>query len=185
MDSFYKLLIKDSLDREDMEAFEAEKLKNSHEILQMFRESNAVYHSFIAKSMIQLSLGSVLLLLVGWILLYGLAPEDIECEVFQQHYICVVPLATFYYKIVTVSMMAMIGYLLCNLWTLVWVVFRNINPFHKFMTKTYQHVDKELTLEKAGKKPDFFKHCLPSAETAEPFFDIYLCLLYTSPSPRD
>ena len=37
MDTFYKLLVKDSLDREDVEAMEKENIKKSHEIQQMFR----------------------------------------------------------------------------------------------------------------------------------------------------
>ena len=42
MNVFYNLMIKESLNREDVEALEKDNYKNSHEILQMFRESNAM-----------------------------------------------------------------------------------------------------------------------------------------------
>jgi hypothetical protein len=35
MSSFYKLLVKESLDREDVEAMEKENVKDCHEILQV------------------------------------------------------------------------------------------------------------------------------------------------------
>jgi hypothetical protein len=60
MDAFYKMLVKDSLDREDVEDMEKEKLKSSYEILQMFRDSNGIYHSFISESVIQLVLGCLI-----------------------------------------------------------------------------------------------------------------------------
>lgn len=51
---------------------------------------------------------------------------------------------------------------------------RNLSPFHAFMSHSYQHIDAEITLEKAGKKPEHFTKCLKHMEDAYPFFDIYL-----------
>ena len=47
LESFYKLLVKESLDREDVEAMEKENIKDCHEILQMFRDSKGVLKYFV------------------------------------------------------------------------------------------------------------------------------------------
>ncbi len=58
MNSFYKLLVKESLDREDVEAMEKENIKDCHEIVQMFRKSNGVYHSYLCRTFVQMVIGS-------------------------------------------------------------------------------------------------------------------------------
>ena len=179
MDSFYKLLVKDSLDREDVQAMEEEKLRNSHEVQQMFRDSNGIYHSFVAKSVIQICLGIAVEFLLAWVLFYGLADENIECEVFNQFYVCVVPLATFYTKIVLVANVAFAGYLLCNSYTLVWILVPRLSPFHRFMkiTKRYVNVCINYEIEAAneGNKQytKRFTKCLDSVDSADPFFDVF------------
>ncbi len=77
MDAFYKLLVKDSLDREDVEALEKEKVKNSYEVWQMFRDSNGIYHSYLAKSVILLALGIVIAALLLWVLMWGVTGEEV------------------------------------------------------------------------------------------------------------
>ena len=109
MDTFFKLLVKDSLDREDVEALEKENTRNAHEVLQLFRDSRGIYKSFITKSLIQLTLGSVIAYTLVWVLSFGLAKEQISCSVFTQVYVCVVPLADFYNKIVMIASAAIIG----------------------------------------------------------------------------
>ena len=99
MEGFYKLLVKDSLAREDVEALEKENMKNFHEIQQMFQDSNGIYHSYITKSTIQLVLGGLISALLIWIYVFGLSGEDVGCIVFERHYLCVVPLARFYSKV--------------------------------------------------------------------------------------
>ena len=99
MEAFYKLLVKDSLAREDVEAMEKENLKNFHEIQQMFQDSNGIYHSYITKSTIQIVIGSLISALLIWIYVYGLSGEDVFCTVFERQYVCVVPLARFYSKV--------------------------------------------------------------------------------------
>ena len=68
MDQFYKLMVKDSLDREDVENMEKEKMRSSYEIVQLFRDSNGIYHSFISESVIQLIFGAVVDLLLIWVM---------------------------------------------------------------------------------------------------------------------
>ena len=68
MDQFYKLMVKDSLDREDVENMEKEKMRSSYEIVQLFRDSNGIYHSFISESVIQLIFGTVVDLLLIWVM---------------------------------------------------------------------------------------------------------------------
>ena len=58
MNSFYKLLVKESLDREDVDAMEKENIKDCHEIVQMFRQSNGIFHSFLCRTFVQLVIGS-------------------------------------------------------------------------------------------------------------------------------
>ncbi len=77
MDAFYKLLVKDSLDREDVEAMEKEKVKNSYEVWQMFRDSNGIYYSYIAKSLILLVFGTGIAALMIWILIWGVTGEEV------------------------------------------------------------------------------------------------------------
>ena len=67
MDQFYKLMVKDSLDREDVEDMEKEKMRSSYEIVQLFRDSNGIYYSFISESVIQLILGVIVDLLLIWV----------------------------------------------------------------------------------------------------------------------
>ena len=141
IDAFYKLLVKDSLDREDVEAMEKEKAKNSHEVWQMFRDSNGIYYSFIAKALIQLVFGGTIALLLLWIRFFGLSGEDIKCRVFTQHYVCVVPLASFYASIVIVANMSTIGFLCCSLFTLLWML------FPRFVSSTQAAVQCLLRLD--------------------------------------
>ena len=68
MDQFYKLMVKDSLDREDVEDMEKEKMRSSYEIVQLFRDSNGIYYSFISESVIQLILGAIVDLLLIWVM---------------------------------------------------------------------------------------------------------------------
>ena len=71
MDQFYKLMVKDSLDREDVENMEKEKMRSSYEIVQLFRDSNGIYHSFISESVIQLILGAIVDLLLIWVIIHA------------------------------------------------------------------------------------------------------------------
>ena len=71
MDQFYKLMVKDSLDREDVENMEKEKMRSSYEIVQLFRDSNGIYHSFISESVIQLILGAIVDLVLIWVMIHG------------------------------------------------------------------------------------------------------------------
>ncbi len=87
---------------------------------------------------------------------------------------CVVPLANFYYDILVASNVAILGFLACNAYTLAWVAFPRLSPFHRMMQQCLRHVDRAISLEKAGRTPPLFTHCLPMVETAEPFFDVYL-----------
>ena len=77
MDAFYKLLVKDSLDREDVEALEKEKAKGSYEVWQMFRDSNGIFHSYVAKSVIQLTVGTGIGAMLIWILVWGVTGEEV------------------------------------------------------------------------------------------------------------
>ena len=120
MDTFYKLLVKDSLDREDVEEMEKEKQRNSYEVLQMFRESNGIYCSFIAESVLQLVFGSLIDSVLIWTQVHFMAPEIIGCEFQGQNYFCIVPLATFYAKILGVAIVMISVYLICNVYTLAW-----------------------------------------------------------------
>lgn len=156
MDAFYKLLVKDSLDREDVEAMEKEKTKNSHEVLQMFRDSNGIYYSFVAKSAIQIAAGIIIAAILIWILFFGLSSEEIECKVFNKQYLCVVPLAKFYYKIVFVACISILAFICSNVYMLFWILIPRLSPFHRFMQLSRDHVDKAIDLEKTEKAPPHF-----------------------------
>ncbi|XP_059092608.1 uncharacterized protein LOC131887897 isoform X2 [Tigriopus californicus] len=176
MNAFYTLLVKDSLDREDVEAFEKEKARSSHEILQMFRDSNGIYFAFIAKSIIQLGFG--LLIASGLVFLqcFGLSQEEIHCQVFSQHYLCVVPLARFYRLIVVLATTAMFGYVVCTLYTLLWITCSShLSSFHRFMGECQDYVRKCIH------EPTNVKHHVPKPVAeflgrqsgVEPFFDVF------------
>ena len=61
-----------------------------------------------------------------------MAPELLGCDYEGYHYICIVPLATFYSHILAVAIAAMTSYLLCNVYTLVWIAYPPLlDPFYK------------------------------------------------------
>ena len=64
------------------------------------------------------------------------APELLGCDYEGYHYICIVPLATFYSHILAVAIVAMTSYLLCNIYTLVWIAYPPLlDPFYKVSTR--------------------------------------------------
>jgi hypothetical protein len=62
-----------------------------------------------------------------------MAPQMLPCD-FQGHYFCcIVPLASFYSKILSVSILLMSLYIVCNLYTLAWAIHPSLSPFYKLM----------------------------------------------------
>jgi len=108
--SFYSLLVKESLDREDVEAMEKENLKDCHEILQMFRNSKSVLKYMITRGVIQLFVGTLLCILLLWIFTCKLMGREMECEALNLHYVCIVPLAQFYYCILVAALFSAHGF---------------------------------------------------------------------------
>ena len=79
MNSFYKLLVKESLDREDVDAMEKENIKDCHEIVQMFRQSNGIFHSFLCRTSVQLVIGSCIgLVLIRVVSQSGAVTQSVE-----------------------------------------------------------------------------------------------------------
>ena len=176
MDKFYHMLLQESLDynREDVEAIEKDNLKDCHEILQMFRDSNDVYAALLTRSVIQLVVGGLICLLTTWIFQYGLCQSNISCEVFSKHYVCVVPLANFYWYIVLTATICITGYVTLVIYNLMWLMCKNISPFYEFMNETYEHINNALPLEANGHLPKRYSLCLPMVDSADPFFDLYM-----------
>ena len=175
LDSFYSLLIKESLDREDVEAMEKENLKDCHEILQMFRNSKGVSKYMVTRALIQLMVGSLLCVLLLWIFTYSLVGPEINCEVLNLHYVCIVPLASFYYGVLATALFSSHGFVACCIYKLIWFSIPNImSPFAKLMRNKRDHIEEGIQNEKTNRQvlPVFTK-CLPCADTAEPFFDVY------------
>ena len=95
MDQFYKLMVKDSLDREDVENMEKEKMRSSYEIVQLFRDSNGIYHSFISESVIQLILGAIVDLVLIWVIVTSLRKYFALTEELHRY---VIKIKDFYHK---------------------------------------------------------------------------------------
>ena len=175
LESFYKLLVKESLDREDVEAMEKENIKDCHEILQMFRDSKGVLKYFVTRAVIQLTVGVLLCVLLIWIFNYHLMGSELKCEALGLHHTCIVPLANFYYAILTGALVSAHGFVACCIYKLTWILFtERMSPFAKLMRNKRKHIDRCIENETSNKdlKP-LFTHILPCISTAEPFFDVY------------
>jgi len=169
MDTFYNLIVKESLDREDVEAMMREKSRASYELKQMFTESRGIRDAFIAKGIIQLIVGGAITALLLWILLFGLAPEQVACHFSDKVYVCVVPLANFYYDVVLVANVAVMSFEICNSYTLLWVSCpHHFCSFYKLMLASKAHVQAAL-----DHKDELFRHVESMSRdgSAVPFFD--------------
>ena len=80
IETFYNLLCKESMEREDVEAMEKENLKDCHEIVQMFRGSNGVKKFMITRALTQFTVGSALCLTLWWVYINGLVSTQMPCE---------------------------------------------------------------------------------------------------------
>ena len=80
IETFYNLLCKESMEREDVEAMEKENLKDCHEIVQMFRGSNGVKKFMIARALTQFTVGFLLCLTLWWVYINGLVSTQMPCE---------------------------------------------------------------------------------------------------------
>ena len=92
MDQFYKLLVKESLEREDVSKLKGENIKDCHEIEQTFKTSNGCYLSYLYRTALEI-IGSVLL--AGLFSLYnntyGIGIPFFDCEVYGFIFECIVP----------------------------------------------------------------------------------------------
>ena len=175
MNSFYSLLVKESLDREDVEAMEKENMKDCHEILQMFRNSKGVTKYLVTRAVVQLTVGILLCALLIWIFNYHLMGPELKCEALGLHHTCIVPLAHFYYAVLLGALIASHGFLACCVYKLIWISFIEwMSPFAKLMRRKRNYIDKCIKNEHANKdiRP-LFTRVLPCVVTAEPFFDVY------------
>ena len=176
LNSFYSLLVKESLDREDVEQMERENMKDCHEILQMFRNSKGVTKYLVTRAVVQLSVGILLCALLIWIYLYHLMGPEIKCEALGMHHSCIVPLSSFYYAVLMGSLLASHGFLACCIYKLIWIAFvERMSPFAKLMRRKRSYIDKCIKNENSSKdvRPVFTKILPCSGGTAEPFFDVY------------
>lgn len=172
---FYSLLVKESLDREDVEAMEKENLKDCHEIIQIFRESRSVSRYLLTRAITQLVVGTAILMALLWIFSYGLVGSHMPCQVFGRHYTCVVPLANFYYCICLTALASIVGFLACCAYKLLWFLLPHfLSPFEKFMVRKKEHIDVHISHELSDvKSKKVFTRCLPCVENSRPFFDLY------------
>lgn len=161
------------MEREDVEALEKDKARNRHEILQMFRESNGIYLSYISKSVIQIVAGSLIATGLLWLQFKGLSGEEIDCLVFDKMYTCVVPLAGFYARIVASSNVCILIFIICNVYFLFWMKIPRLGKFYDFMVKSYDHVDTTIKTEHNKEAPQMFTKIVPVENSAEPFFDVF------------
>ena len=68
----------------------------------------------------------------------------------------------------------MLGYVVFNAYTLLWILFPAVfSPFYQFMKATMNHIDKKIKKEKAGECEKVYTQCMPLADSAYPFFDVY------------
>ena len=175
LNSFYQLLVKESLDREDVEAMEKENMKDVHEILQMFRNSKGVLRYLVTRAVVQLTVGILLCILLIWIFTNHLMGPELKCEALGLHHTCIVPLAHFYYAILLSALISAHGFVACCVYKLIWITFTEwMSPFAKLMRRKRNYIDRCIKDETSNKeiKP-LFTHVLPCVVTAEPFFDVY------------
>ena len=66
------------------------------------------------------------------------------------------------------------GYVCCNFYNLVWILFPKLSSFHRFMMTSYQHTVKSIREEKENKQPAHFTR-LPETMVTRPdlFFDLF------------
>jgi len=78
--------------------------------------------------------------------MYNLSNTDFDCDLFGKSYICVVPLANFYWTIVLLSVISMVIYCFCIVYNFIWMTFPYLSPLFKFMIRTKNHVNKSIRM---------------------------------------
>ncbi len=92
MNKFYALLVKESLDNENVAQLAKDNVRDCHEIEQAFKTSNQCYISYFYRTLLEI-LGSVALAVMFSFYsdTNGIGKQDFDCTVYGYEFLCIVP----------------------------------------------------------------------------------------------
>ncbi len=92
MNKFYLLLVKESLNNEDVAKLAKDNVRDCHEIEQAFKTSNQCYTSYFYRTLLEILMSVALAVMFSF---YwdsnGIGVQTFDCDVYGHFFLCIVP----------------------------------------------------------------------------------------------
>jgi hypothetical protein len=134
MNQFYLLLVKESLNNEDVASLAKDNVKDCHEIEQAFKTSNDCYTSYFYRTLLEIIGSALLALLFSF---YhgspGIGVPFFDCNVYGALFECIVPNSQFFLYIYVASFVLIGTYLLCSVYNFLWIIHPKVGRLSRFL----------------------------------------------------
>ena len=142
MNKFYSLLVKESLNNEDVYNLAKDNVKDCHELEQAFKTSNACYSSYLYRTLLEILMSGLLALMFSF---YwgsaGIGVPFFDCTVHNHVFQCIVPNSQFFLYTYVGSFVLIGAYLFCSVYNFLWIVSPKVGILSRFLDGCEKQVD--------------------------------------------
>ena len=134
MNKFYLMLVKESLNNEDVAKLAKDNVRDCHEIEQAFKASNGCYTSYFYRTLLEI-LGSIALAVMFsfYSRSNGIGIQQFDCAVYDALFLCIVPNSKFFLYVYIMSLCLIGGYLMCSVYNFMWIVHPRVGILSAFL----------------------------------------------------